>query len=74
MNWAPILHLLQIFVAIILVAAILLQVRTQELGGIFTAQATVFRARRGLEKTLFQATIVLAIVFVLLSVLSARLS
>ena len=72
MNWTPLLHVVQIIIAIILVGAILLQVRTQELGGVFGQQTTVFRARRGLEKTLFQATIGLAVVFIILSILSAR--
>jgi preprotein translocase subunit SecG len=66
------LRVLQMIVAILLIAAILLQARTQELGGVFGgAQATVFRTRRGLEKTLFQGTIGLAVLFIALSILSA---
>ncbi len=69
------LRLIQIVVAILLIGAILLQVRTQELGGVFGGgQSTVFRARRGLEKTLFQGTIGLAVLFVVLSILSAFVS
>ena len=73
MAFTPIIHLLQITLAVLLVVTILLQVRTQNLGGVFGGQqASVFRARRGFEKTLFQATIGLAITFILLSILSAR--
>ena len=68
-----ILRVFQLLVAILLIAAILLQVRTQELGGVFGgAQTTVFRTRRGMEKTLFQGTIFLAVLFVVLSIVSAR--
>ena len=74
MSLLSTLHVVQIVIAIVLVAAILLQVRTQELGGAFGPQTTVFRARRGMEKTLFQITIGLAVLFIVLSVLSARLT
>ena len=67
-----VLRIIQIVVAVLLITAILLQVRTQELGGVFGGgQTSVFRARRGLEKTLFQGTIGLAVLFIVLSILSA---
>lgn len=72
MSFAFLLHVFQILASVLLVALILLQVRTQGLGGMFGQSASVFRVRRGLEKTLFQGTIALAILFVLLSILSAR--
>jgi preprotein translocase subunit SecG len=72
MNFAPLIHVVQIIVAVLLVGAILLQVRSQDMGGVFGQSATVFRVRRGFEKTLFQATIGLAILFIILSILSAR--
>ena len=67
-----IIHILQLLVAVLLIAAILLQVRTQDLGGVFGAGASVFRARRGFEKTLFQATIGLSVIFVVLAMASSR--
>ena len=52
---------------------ILFQVR--ELGsGLFGSATTTYRVRRGLEKTLFQATIVLVVIFIVVSILSVRLS
>ncbi len=69
---ATIIHVLQLIVAVLLVGAILLQVRTQDLGGVFGAQTSVFRARRGIEKTLFQSTISLAVIFIVLAVASFR--
>tara|TARA_B100000686_G_scaffold91110_1_gene97717 strand:- start:972 stop:1196 length:225 start_codon:yes stop_codon:yes gene_type:complete len=68
-----IIYVVQIIVAIALVFAILLQVRSQDIG-LFGASTSVFRARRGFEKLLFQATIVLAIIFIVLSIAGVRLS
>lgn len=59
-----------ILVSILLVGIILIQVRGQGSGFFGTAQAS-FRTRRGVEKTLFQLTIALAVVFTLLAILSA---
>ncbi|XUX00265.1 MAG: preprotein translocase subunit SecG [Dehalogenimonas sp.] len=58
----------QIIVAVALGLASLLQVRGGGLGGIFGQADTVFRTKRGIEKTLFQMTIVLVILLVLISV------
>jgi len=55
-----------------LIVVLLLQVRGGGLGGIFGQADTTFRTRRGLEKTLFQFTIVLVLVFIVLAILSAR--
>ena len=60
----------QILVSILLIAIILLQIRGQGSGFFGSAQAS-FRTRRGVEKTLFQFTIVLAVVFTLLAVFIA---
>jgi preprotein translocase subunit SecG len=42
------------------------------LGGIFGQADTVYRTKRGLEKTLFQFTIVLAVIFIVLSIVALR--
>jgi len=62
------LNIIQIIVSAVLVVVILLQVRGSGFGELGTQ--SVFRTRRGVEKTLFQATIVLAAVFVLVSMWS----
>ncbi len=62
----------QIIVAVVLILVLLLQVRGGGLGGIFGQADSTFRTRRGLEKTLFQFTIVLVLVFIVLAILSAR--
>jgi preprotein translocase subunit SecG len=63
----------QILIAIALVAVILLQVKGGGLGGIFGQPDSVYRTRRGVEKTLFRLTVILIAVFVVLSILVARL-
>ena len=65
----PIL-LAQMILAIALMAAILLQQRGTGLGGAFGGEVTAYRSRRGIERTLFRMTVVLAILFVAFSLLN----
>jgi len=58
----------QIVVAAALVAVITMQVRGGGLGGIFGQPESVYRTRRGVEKSLFQFTIGLTILFVIICV------
>lgn len=57
----------QMVLSVALILALLLQVRGGGLGGIFGQADTVYRTKRGLEKTLFQLTIVLAVLFACIS-------
>lgn len=57
----------QVVIAVLLMIAILMQNRGSGLGGIFGGTGGVYLTKRGLEKKLFMATIVLAIIFILLS-------
>ncbi len=57
----------QIIIAVLLTVAILLQNRGAGLGGVFGGGGGVYLTKRGLEKKLFIATIVLAVIFILLS-------
>ena len=66
------LYVAQIVVAIALILICLLQVRGGGLGGIFGQADTVFRTKRGVEKTLFQLTIALVIIFIILSIVSLK--
>ena len=65
-----ILNIIQILLSILLIVIILIQVRGQG-GGRFGSAEGSFRTRRGIEKTLFQFTIFLIGVFILVSILSA---
>jgi len=68
------LTVIQIALSIALILAILLQVRGGGLGGIFGQSSSVYRTKRGLEKTLFQLTIILAVLFITASIISLKLS
>ena len=65
------LGIAQILVSLTLVASILLQVRGQGSGLFGSAQGTR-RVRRGVDKLLFQGTMVFTVIFVLISLLSAK--
>ena len=68
------LSVAQIILSIALILAVLFQVRGGGLGGIFGQPTSVFRTKRGVEKTLFQLTIVLVVLFVIVSILTLRVS
>jgi preprotein translocase subunit SecG len=68
------LGIAQIIVCVALIGAILLQSKGSGLGSVFGGDGSVFRTRRGAEKGLFQLTIILAVVFGLLSIAAAALA
>ena len=68
------LNIAQIVLAVALIVIVLLQVRGGGLGGIFGTPSTVYRTRRGLEKTLFQLTIALVVVFLVNAIMTLRIS
>ena len=59
----------QIVVAVALIVVLTLQVKGGGLGGIFGQPDSVYRTRRGAEKSLFQFTIGLTILFVIICVM-----
>ena len=68
------LTIAQIVLAVALIIVLALQVKGGGLGGIFGQADGVYRTRRGVEKTLFQVTIVLTVLFVILSIVIVRVS
>jgi preprotein translocase subunit SecG len=68
----PYLNIIQIIISITLIVIVLLQIKGDTGGGVFGG-AGVARTRRGLERTLYNVTIVLATIFLLMSFLSAFL-
>ena len=68
------LNVAQIVLSIALILAVLFQVRGGGLGGIFGQATTVFRTKRGVEKTLFRLTIVLVVLFIIVSIITLRAS
>ena len=71
---SPLLAFGHVLVSIGLVAAVLLQARGAGLGSTFGGDSSVYRSRRGVEKRLFQFTILLAILFVIFSLAAYVLS
>lgn len=67
-----ILFIVQTILAIVLIVALLLQLRGQGFSGTFgSGNDSIYHTRRGVEKTLFQFTIGLSIVFMLIAVLTS---
>jgi preprotein translocase subunit SecG len=52
-----------IILGVALVASILMQVRGAGLGSVFGGTGTVFKTKRGIERLLFNATIIIATLF-----------
>jgi preprotein translocase subunit SecG len=72
MTFQNYLNIGQILVSFVLIAVVLLQAKGSGFGAGLGGTTSQFRTRRGLEKTLFQATIVLTIVFLAMSAWSVR--
>ena len=68
------LSVAQIVLAIALILAVMLQVRGGGLGGIFGQPDSVYRTKRGVEKTLFQLTIALVVLFITVSLVALKVS
>jgi len=68
------LNIAQIVISVGLIGIIMMQVRGGGLGGIFGNADTVYRSKRGLEKTMFQFTIVLIVLFVAICLTSLYFS
>ena len=68
MKYEEYLNVAQIIVSITLILIVILQARGE--GGFGTGASSIVRTRRGVEKTLFQLTIVLVVIFLFISALS----
>ena len=67
------LNIVQIIISIALMALTVMQSKGAGLGRMFGGDSSIYRTRRGIEKTVFKVTIVLAVVFFLISLLSVIL-
>ena len=66
------LSIVMIIVSVVLILVILMQTKGSSFSGAFGGDTTgIYRTRRGIEKTLFQMTIGITIVFVVLALISA---
>ena len=65
MNFDTILQITTIGSAILMILAILLQQRGASLGAGFGSSGELYTTRRGLDKNLFEVSVVLAVIFIL---------
>ena len=74
-QWLPAIQIVQIILAVAVIIFILLQARGAGLGSAFggTSAGSVFKTRRGVERLIFNLTIVFVVLFALISVISALL-
>lgn len=69
------LNIAQIIISIALVGILILQAKGSGFGAsLGGSSGSIFRTRRGVEKTLFQITVVLGAIFILISLLSVRVA
>lgn len=69
------LNIVQILVSIALIVVVLLQAKGSGFSGALSTESSgIFATRRGLEKTLFNMTVVLAVIFVVISVVSVLIA
>jgi len=64
-NINAILQIITVTSAVLMVVAILLQQRGASLGAGFGSSGELFTTRRGIDKNLFEVTIILSVIFVL---------
>lgn len=72
MNLNSVIQIVMVISAILMIITILLQQRGATLGAGFGSSGELYTTRRGLDKSLFDTTVVLAVIFVL-SILAALL-
>jgi preprotein translocase subunit SecG len=68
------LRIAELILAVSLIVLILMQSRGTSLGSVFGQEGSVFHTRRGAERVLFNVTIGVAAVFVIISLFLARVS
>jgi preprotein translocase subunit SecG len=70
--WLPALRVVQIILSLAVIIFILLQARGAGLGSAFggSSAGSVFKTRRGVERLIFNITIVFVILFALVSLIS----
>jgi preprotein translocase subunit SecG len=66
------LRLVMVIVSLVLILVILLQTKGSSFSGAFGGDtSSIYRTRRGIEKTLFEFTIGIGVLFVVLAIVSS---
>jgi len=75
-QWLPAIQVAQIILSVAVIVFILLQARGAGLGSAFggSSAGSVFKTRRGIERLIFNATIVFIVLFAALSIFSAAIA
>lgn len=74
-GFAPYVYIIQMIISITLIVVILAQAKgSGGLGGIFGGEGGVYRTRRGVERTLFNVTVGLAVAFFVVSIITVVIS
>ena len=66
-----VINIVQIILSLTLIVILLLQMKGEGLSGAFGSDSPVAHQRRGLEATLYNITVALAAIFMVLSIASA---
>ncbi|MBX3070003.1 MAG: preprotein translocase subunit SecG [Thermomicrobiales bacterium] len=65
-----VLTIIMILLSVVLMIVVLLQTKGSSFSGAFGGDSgSIYRTRRGFEKTLFQSTIVLSVIWVIFAIL-----
>ncbi len=62
--------IVQVVLAVVLIGLILIQAKGAGLSGVFGGEGNIYRTKRGAEKTIFMATIVLAVLFFVVAIIN----
>ncbi len=68
-HMKPMIYLIQVILSILLIIVIVIQQKGTGLGSTFGADMAMYRTKRGAEKLLFYATILLSILFILSAII-----
>ena len=67
----PYLGVAQILISILLVILILMQTRGTGFASGYAADSSIYRTRRGVERLVFQLTIAISVVFLILAIIAS---
>jgi len=64
------INIAMIIVSILLIALVIIGARNSQVGNVFGGDSPVYHTRRGVERTLFNVTVWVSVVFFALAILS----
>ncbi len=66
-------NIAMIIVSVLLVVLVIIGARNSQVGNVFGGDSPVYHTRRGVERTLFNATVWVAVIFFALAIISVIL-